>query len=183
MPSQAQIADKIFRGQLLQANLTKTIIANETAGFTGGSWKKIYCLSELLAAMETQFLIPDYTSTTTVTLYNRLSKTVGLQYIDGAPLDPGAQQTPGVIYVGNNPEAQNYRPSFDITIATQGCDSTNDQFIDTTIAGLTYQVFANSVNRYATFALDGFQILPSGGFSFDPTKFILYPGDVLIVIF
>lgn len=103
MPTLDQIGDKIFRSQLLQKSLVDTAIASEKKGCEVNEWKNIVCISQLIQALETQVLIQDYTSANTVNLYNQLSRILGFQFVDGHSLDPNAQQTPGVVFIGNQP--------------------------------------------------------------------------------
>lgn len=97
MPTQQQISNKIIRGQLLQADLTKTAVTDEKGCCIPECWPKIVNISELVQALQTQYLIPDYISDDTVYIYKKLSKIIGLQYIDGSAFDPNAQHNNTII--------------------------------------------------------------------------------------
>lgn len=103
MPTVDQISDKIFRGQLVQANLALGAIQSEVSGAEPKCWGEITCLSQLIQALTTQVLGEDYVSEDTINIYNQLTSKVGFQFIDGATLDPDAQQTPGVVFIGKQP--------------------------------------------------------------------------------
>lgn len=103
MPTINQISDKISRGKLLQANLVKVAIQYEVTGDEPKNWGEIVCLSQLIQALTAQVVGQDYTSATTVNLYNQLTDKLGFQYVDGAVIDPNAQQSAGIIFIGNQP--------------------------------------------------------------------------------
>ena len=54
-------------------------------------------------------------------------------------------------------------------------------YIDGDLAGVTFFVYANGTKMLTE--QEGFEILPGGGFTYDPTKFQFYDGDFLYMIF
>ncbi len=99
MPTQAQIVNRILRGQLLQANTTKGYVAQEGIGNLFNFWDKVVYISGLVEGLSNQYAIGDYVSTTTLNIYNKLGGILGMQYIDGATLDPNAQPIGQIISI------------------------------------------------------------------------------------
>ena len=102
MPTQTQISSRILRGQLLQGSLAKADVLQEKVGNMFSDWEKCIYVSQLVEGLYDQYEITDYTSDTTVAIYNKLGGILGMQFIDGAALDPNAQQT-DVIIAGSFP--------------------------------------------------------------------------------
>lgn len=91
MPTSNQIANKILRGQLFQANLSKGYAQQEKVGNFFSNWDYSVFISTLVQGLQFQLSISDFTSATTLNIYNKLSGELGAKYIDGAALDPNAQ--------------------------------------------------------------------------------------------
>lgn len=99
MPTPQQITNRILRGQLLQASLAKSFVQQETVGNFYNYWDKSVYISELVEGLSTQYGKADYTSTTTINIYNKLGGQIGMQFIDGASLDPNAQPIGQIISI------------------------------------------------------------------------------------
>lgn len=102
MPTQSDIANQILRGQLLQAYTVKAYVAQERIGNYFSFWDYAIYLSHLIQGLQNQLLIQDYTSGITLAIYNKLGGELGMQYIDGAALDPNAQLPPTVIVINEH---------------------------------------------------------------------------------
>lgn len=91
MPNNTQITNRIIRGRLLQANLAKSYAQQENVGNDFNFWDKAVYVSNLVQGLQFQQSISDYTSSITLSIYNKLGGILGGLYIDGAAIDPNAQ--------------------------------------------------------------------------------------------
>jgi hypothetical protein len=98
MPTFTQISNIILRGRVYQANLVKANITQVNAGNNLNDWTLPVYLSNLIQGLQFRFSIADYTSTTTVNIYNKLGQALGLKYINSSYVDPSAQ-IPGISVV------------------------------------------------------------------------------------
>lgn len=101
MPTSLQIANKILRGQLFQANLSKGYAQQEKVGNFFSNWDYSVFISTLVQGLQFQLSISDFNSATTLNIYNKLSGELGAKYIVGAALDPNAQ-LPNTTVINNN---------------------------------------------------------------------------------
>lgn len=104
MPTIDQIGDKIFRAKLYRAELVVSAIQAESTGAEPKHWDLIVCLGDLIESLTTLAVGEQYNLAATDNIYNQLAERIGLRYIDGVELDPNAQQSPGVVFIGNQPE-------------------------------------------------------------------------------
>lgn len=74
-----------------------------------------------------------------------------------------------------------WRPA--IRVAKDNANWTDDHtYTDTSLAGTTFFVYYNG-NKILTPETEGFEVLETGGFTYDPTKFQFYAGEYLYMIF
>lgn len=106
MPTPVEITNRILRGQLLQASLAKGYAEQEKYGQFFNFWDKSVYVSELVEGLLAQYTMALYYDDTTLLIYNKLGGILGLQFIDGATLDPDAQHNGEIIIIGS-PESFN----------------------------------------------------------------------------
>lgn len=79
------------------------------------------------------------------------------------------------------PTSSGWRPA--IRIARNDVHFTDDHtYTDPGLIGTTFLVYYNG-NKILTPELEGFAILTTGGFTYDPTRFQFYDGEFLYIIF